>query len=474
MALPTEFTNALQAAVAPEAILTDEGSCERFSKDYFWYSPWLQEQLADKRADAVVQCRTEQETIDVLRLSYAHRVPIVPRGLGTGNYGQAIPLEGGIILDLRHMNRIVEFVNGGVRVEPGAKLIDIEMAAREQNLELRMYPSTIAMSTIGGFIAGGSCGIGSINHGVLRDRGNVRSLRVVTANEEPQVLELQGKDIDKVLHAYGTNGIITAIDLPLTQRIDWRQLAIGFDSLKEAHDFCWALGRSEGIHKRAIALLEQPLVSFQKPIAALANPDQHAVLTLVDPTDLEEVKLLVAEMGGTISIDVPLYEPGAPIVSDATWNHTTLWAKKINDDYTYLQCAFAPDPRDSWQQLSHMKEKFGDEWLMHVEMVRFMGAVNYWALPVLHYRDREGLQAAIDECKNIGIGISNPHTYILEEGGHDAGNPVQLAFKHESDPLGILNPGKMKLFVSAGISDGPGSSGSDETVGKTIASEQSV
>ncbi|MGK7910031.1 MAG: FAD-binding oxidoreductase [Synechococcus sp.] len=453
MPLPTEFINALQAVVAADAILTDEGSCERLSKDYYWYSPWLQEQLADKRADAVVQCCSEAEAIAVLRLAYAHRVPIVPRGLGTGNYGQAIPLEGGIVLDLKPMNRILEFTNGGVRVEPGAKLIDIEMAAREQGLELRMYPSTIAMSTVGGFIAGGSCGVGSINHGVLRDRGNVRGLRVVTANEEPQVLELQGKDIDKVLHAYGTNGIITEIDLPLTRRTDWQQLAIGFDSLKEAHDFCWALGRSEGIHKRSIALLEQPLVGWQKPIASLANPDRHAVLTLIDLTDLDEVKLLAAEMGGTISIDVPLYAEGAPTLSDATWNHTTLWAKKANDDYTYLQCAFASNPRESWQQLSHMKEKFGDDWLMHVEMVRFMGAVNYWALPVLQYRDRQGLQAAIDECKTIGIGISNPHTYILEEGGHDAGNPVQLAFKHEADPLGILNPGKMKLFVSAGLTE---------------------
>ena len=453
MALSPEFLEALQATVATDAILTDEGSCERFSKDYYWYSPWLQEQLQEKRADAVVRCASEAEVIDVLRLAYAYRVPVVPRGLGTGNYGQAIPLHGGLILDLRPMSAILEFTNGGVRVEAGTKLLDIEMAARDRGLELRMYPSTIAMSTVGGFIAGGSCGIGSINHGVLRDRGNVRCLRVVTANEEPQVLELQGKDIDKVLHAYGTNGIITQIDLPLTHCTNWQQLAIGFERLKEAHDFCWALGRSEGIHKRSIALLEQPLVGYQKPISDLVDVGVHAVLTLIDPTDLGEVKMLAAEMQGSISGEVPLYAQGAPTLSEATWNHTTLWAKKIDPNYTYLQCAFAPSPQESWQQLSHLKEKFGDDWLMHVEMVRFMGAVNYWALPVLQYRDRDGLQATIDECKTIGVGISNPHTYILEEGGHDAGNPVQLAFKHEADPLGILNPGKMKLFVSAVATD---------------------
>ncbi|MGK7906683.1 MAG: FAD-binding oxidoreductase [Synechococcus sp.] len=455
MSLSPDFLKALQAAVSASSILTDEGSCERFSKDYYWYSPWLQEQLADKRAEAVVKCTTEAEVVDVLRLAYQHRVPVVPRGLGTGNYGQAVPLAGGIVLDLTQMDEIGEFHNGGVWVGPGAKLSDIEMAARDRGLELRMYPSTVAMSTIGGFIAGGSCGIGSMNHGVLRDRGNVRCLRVVTANEEPQVLELQGKDIDKVLHAYGTNGIITAIDLPLTHRTDWQQMAIGFESLKDAHDFCWALGRSEGIHKRAIALLEQPLVVYQKPIATLVDFNRHVVLTLIDPTDLDETKMLAAEMQGDISGEAPLYGAGTPTISDATWNHTTLWAKKFNADYTYLQCAFAPNPRDSWQQLSHLKDKFGDDWMMHVEMVRFMGAVQYWALPVLQYRDREGLQAVIDECKTIGVGISNPHTYILEEGGHDAGNPVQLAFKHQADPLGILNPGKMKLFVPSEITEEP-------------------
>ena len=449
MAFSSEFLEALQAAVQAEAILTDEGSCERFSKDYYWYSPWLQEQLENKRADAVVRCASEGEVIDVLRLAYAYRVPVVPRGLGTGNYGQAIPLNGGLVLDLRPMAKILEFTNGGVRVEPGAKLLDIEMLARERGLELRMYPSTIAMSTVGGFIAGGSCGIGSINHGVLRDRGNVRCLRVVTANEEPQVLELRGKDIDKVLHAYGTNGIITQIDLPLTHCTHWQQVAIGFERLKEAHDFCWALGRSEGIHKREIALLEQPLVGEQKPISMVADAEKHAVLSLIDPTDLDEVKMLAAEMQGSIATLGQLYAEGVPTLSDATWNHTTLWAKKSDPNCTYLQCAFAPNPQDSWEQLSHLKEKFGAGWLMHVEMVRFMGAVNYWALPVLQYRDRDSLQATIDECKTIGVGISNPHTYILEEGGHDAGNPVQLAFKHESDPLGILNPGKMKLFVSS-------------------------
>ena len=77
---------------------------------------------------------------------------------------------------------------------------------------LTMWPSTRRLATIGGFVSGGSGGVGSLRHGMLRDGGNVLSVRVVTVEPEPQVVELDGADIQQVQHAYGTNGIITELD----------------------------------------------------------------------------------------------------------------------------------------------------------------------------------------------------------------------------------------------------------------------
>ncbi len=436
------LTDAILAELRQYAptIATDAPSLERFSQDYYWYSPWLREQLADKRAEAVITVTTEAEISAVLRLAYREQIPVTARGLGTGNYGQAVPLEGGIVLDLREMNQILSWPNGGVLAEPGVRLAVLEQQARDRDLELRMFPSTIAMASLGGFIAGGSCGIGSINHGVLRDRGNVRSLRVITATEVPQVVDLRGVDIDQALHAYGTNGIITAIDLPLTRRTDWQPLTAAFESLEQAHRCAWAIGRSEGIHKRMITLLEQPLVSYQKPVLEHLAPHAHALLLFVDPTDLSETITLLEEYQGHVVSKL------ATNLSEATWNHTTLWVLKADRDYTYLQCGFSPDPEQSWHQMRALKARFGDDWLVHSEWVRFMGVVQCWSLPVLRYRDRDYLEAMFAACAELGVGISNPHTYILEEGGHDAGNPVQLAFKQFADPRGILNPGKMKQF----------------------------
>ena len=65
------------------------------SRDFYWYSPVLKQQLEAVTADLVVKAMSEADVIQVLRACFAHEVPVTPRGTGTGNYGQAMPLTGG-------------------------------------------------------------------------------------------------------------------------------------------------------------------------------------------------------------------------------------------------------------------------------------------------------------------------------------------------------------------------------------------
>lgn len=83
------------------------------------------------------------------------------------------------------MNRVKWVKPGMVCVEPGVKLAAIDRVTRETGWELRMAPSTYRTATIGGFIGGGSGGIGSITYGQLRDRGNLNAVRVVTMEDTP-------------------------------------------------------------------------------------------------------------------------------------------------------------------------------------------------------------------------------------------------------------------------------------------------
>ena len=204
------------------------------SRDFYWYSPVLKRELEAVTADVVVTPSSEAEVRTVLAGAYQLEIPVTPRGAGTGNYGQAMPLTGGVLMNLAEMNKVRSIESGRVVCEPGALLIDVDKAAAASGQELRMFPSTRGTASVAGFVAGGSGGVGSINWGGLRDFGNVLRLRLMTMEAEPRALELTGEDLHKAVHAYGTNGIITEVEIPLTARYDWADVIVGFDSFDAA------------------------------------------------------------------------------------------------------------------------------------------------------------------------------------------------------------------------------------------------
>ena len=163
------------------------------SRDFFWYSPVLKKRMDHIVGDFVVSPKSEADVIEVLKTCFAHNVPVTTRGAGTGNYGQAMPLAGGCVMQLANMNAVKEIHSGRVIVEPGCLIKDLDAACKQHSgQEIRMFSSTWATATIGGFIAGGAGGVGSVTWGQLRDLGNIIRLRVVTMEEEPRVLEIRG------------------------------------------------------------------------------------------------------------------------------------------------------------------------------------------------------------------------------------------------------------------------------------------
>jgi FAD/FMN-containing dehydrogenase len=237
--MTAEDIQAITACVAqPDRVLTNPQIVQRLSRDFYWYSPVLKKLLDDKQADAIVQPGTTAEIVQVLACCYARTIPVTARGAGTGNYGQAIPLHGGIVLDLARLDKIEQITAEGVAVTgPGVRLGVLENAARAVGWELRCYPSTIAKASVGGFLGGGSGGIGSVTHGGLRDFGTVRAIEVVTMEEHPRVMFHEGEAVHEILHAWGTNGIITKIWLALTPAVQWAQCVVSFPTFAEAFDF---------------------------------------------------------------------------------------------------------------------------------------------------------------------------------------------------------------------------------------------
>jgi FAD/FMN-containing dehydrogenase len=417
------------------------------SRDFYWYSPVLKRQLDHVTGDLIVTPKSEAEVIRVLAACYRHGVPVTPRGSGTGNYGQAMPLSGGVVLNLAEMNAIKTISPGRVVTGPGAVLADIDRATRAHSgQELRLSPSTYNTASIGGFIAGGSGGVGSINFGGLRDFGNVLRLRVVTMEAEPKVLELTGEDLHKVTHAYGTNGIITEVEMPLTAAYDWVDLIVGFDSFMDAARYGNALACQDGILTKLITPIAAPVPQlYFKRHQKFLREGQSICVVMVAQHGLDAFLAFTSRAGGEVAFNAATAtqdeKKGLPPAYELAWNHTTLRALRVDPSITYLQSLY-PFP-NQLALVETMDAMFPGEVFSHLEFVRLDGNITCFGLPLVKFTTEARLDEIVRLHEDNGCPIFNPHRYTLEEGGMKQTDAVQLAFKRETDPQGLLNPGKM-------------------------------
>jgi FAD/FMN-containing dehydrogenase len=437
--------NAVMEALPGLAWTTDAALVRQKSRDFFWYSPVLKRQLNRVTGEAVVTPRNEAELRALLSTAYSHGVPVTPRGAGTGNYGQAMPLRGGIVLEMTEFNRVLWAKPGVVRAEAGVKLIDLDAHLKTAvGGELRFHPSTKRTATLGGFIAGGSSGIGSTTFGILREPGNILGLKVMTMEAEPRVLELRGPELQKVNHAYGTNGIITELEMPLAPAWDWVDVVVAFPTLMGAARFADSFCRMDGVAKKLACVVPAPLPQDHfRSWGAKVRPGHSVACLMVAPPFLDILPALIASHGGaeilreaSDTAEVPLYEH--------SWNHTTLQVLKTDKQITYLQTLF-PAP-NHLELIAKLEKMFGDEVLLHLEFVRFGGTVCAFGLQVVRFTTEERLAEIIRLHEDAGAPIFNPHTFTLEDGGMKRVDQDQLNFKRLADPKGLLNPGKMAAW----------------------------
>ena len=423
-------------------VISDRGQLDKLSLDYFYFSPILDRQLREKRGNLVVRPTTEAEVIIVAQTCVNYRIPLTIRGAGTGNYGQCIPLEGGIILDLSYLNQILDLKPGLAKVESGVKMANFDKKSRELGWELRMAPSTYRTATIGGFIGGGSVGMGSVNYGMISDRGNVQALRIVTLEDTPQIIELRGDETQAVIHSYGTNGIITQLEIPLAPLYPWAELIVNFDEFNQCVKFGQALSDSSGIVKKQVGIHAAPISQYFTALKDYVSPKKACALLIVSEYDLEAVIALIKEYSGQIT-----YQKKAEDASKSNnllefnWNHTTLLARSIDPSLTYLQIFY-------WtvEKVEEFYPYFGDEVMIHLEFMRVNGKVIPAGLPLVRFTTEERLNEIINYHQSQGASIANPHVYTIEEGGSGHINPEQLALKKRVDPYGLMNPGKMKAW----------------------------
>jgi FAD/FMN-containing dehydrogenase len=446
MTVSAEKLAAFRAAIGDIPCHDDTKLLDAKSKDYYWYSPVLRAQLDGHIGQLIVLPRSEAEVITVASAVAKLRIPLTLRGGGTGNYGQCVPMEGGVILETTKLDRILNIAPGRVTCEAGARVERVEKAVAETGQMLSMFPSTKRIATMAGFVAGGSGGIGSLRNGMLRDGQNITYIRIVTVEDVPQVIELRGRDILKVQHAYGTNGIITAMDYALTPATDWQHTIALFDGYDRALAFA-VEAQEAGVDAYLMTVVERRFARFYKRLTDHFPQDLDAVFSMVAPAEVDAFAARVASHGGRISLSKSLHDMAAanlPPAWECGWNHTTLQALKHEPGvWTYLQVAY-PRPFEPALAL-RQQQRYGDELFFHHEMARMDGEVQIFALPIVRWTSAARTYEIIHEMESRdGCTIFDPHVITIEDGGMKEIDTRQIDFKKQADPHGLMNPGKTR------------------------------
>ncbi len=233
-------------------------------------------------ASALVFAKSTEEVSKLLQYAHANRIPVTPRGAGTNLVGSTVPVDGGIILDLSQMNRILELDTETmtVTVEPGLLLQDLQAYVEEHDLFYPPDPGEKA-SSIGGNISTNAGGMRAVKYGVTRDY--VRGLEVVTA--DGTVLTVGGKNVKdasglSLKHLYigseGTLAVITKCVLKVIPKPETSlSILVPYPDLKTGIGSVLSILRADA-NPTAVEFMERNVVKLGEDFSGVRYPCPEA------------------------------------------------------------------------------------------------------------------------------------------------------------------------------------------------------
>ena len=269
--IPENVIRKIEALVGPEHVLTSPEDCWTYAYD------------ATDQAhapEAVVFPGSAAEISQILKLANEHRFPVTPRGAGTGRSGGAVPIEGGVVLVLTRLNRILEINRDDLVavVEPGVILGRLKREVEAQGLYYPPDPASAEFCTIGGNVAecaGGAVAVQCGRHPGLRPGAHVvlPTGEIIEAGSRT-MKGVVGYDLTRLfLGSEGTLGVITRIILRLVAKPAARQtLAAGFGTLAAAAQ---AVSRilTAGLAPTALEFMDRVTLDCVRELLPFEVPD---------------------------------------------------------------------------------------------------------------------------------------------------------------------------------------------------------
>lgn len=237
------------------------------------------------RPDCAVWATTAEQVSEILKLANAHRIPVIPRGAGTGLSGMAVPIKGGIVLDLNHMNQIlkISIEDRYAVVQPGVVYADLDKALAPSGFCFPPDPGSGTVCTLGGNVATNAGGVRGAKYGTTRDY--VLGLEVVLADGRVMrtgsstIKCVSGYDLTRLMvGSEGTLGIVTEITLKINPRPTASSTAVAtFSSLEDAGTAVTQI-MSSGIIPAVMEIMDRPTIQAINQNTDLGLPEVEAML----------------------------------------------------------------------------------------------------------------------------------------------------------------------------------------------------
>src|SRR5918998_1443068 len=239
-----QFRAELESEVGNGAVSQDPERLDAFVTDTYWLALHAQaegEPLG--RPEVVARPTSEQQVAAAVRVAGEHGVPVVAWGGGSGTQGGSVPIHGGLVVDLRGLDRILEIDERSLTVtaQAGVNGRVLERALNERGLMLPHYPASSEWATVGGYVAARGSGVLSTRYGKIEDL--VLALRVVTPTGElidtlPVPRHAVGPELTQLfVGSEGTLGVITRATLKLVPLPEHRRFeAVSLPTLQAGID----------------------------------------------------------------------------------------------------------------------------------------------------------------------------------------------------------------------------------------------
>ena len=418
--------------------------------------------------DVVIKVKSAGEISEIMKYAGKHRIPVTPRGAGTGLVGASVAMEHGIMVDTTLMNHILELDedNLTITVEPGVLLMELAAYVEEHDLFYPPDPGEKS-ATIGGNISTNAGGMRAVKYGVTRDY--VMGLEVVLPDGKitwfggKVVKNSSGYDLkDLMIGSEGTLGFITKAILkllPLPKKII--SLLVPFPSLQKAIDTVPEIIRSKAL-PTAVEFMQREVIEDAEEYLGKSFPDKQSdayLLLKFDGNTTEEVERLYDRVARLC------LEQGAldVLISDTEEREESIWKARvafleaIKGSTTYMDEVDMVVPRSHVNEMVTYLHSIQKEVEIRIKSFGHAGDGNLHAYvlrdglsdEVWEQRMHEAMEKIYQKARKLGGQVSGEHGIgfakkpYLKESLPEASLRLMNGIKKVFDPENILNPHKI-------------------------------